>query len=281
MSANAEQMQYWAETAGPKWVRYQEVLDQQIAPLGVRAMERGRIGAGERVLDVGCGCGDTSVTLGRRVGPSGRVLGVDISPVMLERARQRAADQTHVRFAHGDAQTHRFDAGAFDVVFSRFGVMFFADPTAAFANLRTALRPGGRLAFVCWQSLPQNAWLAVPLMAAAAHITFPPPPAPGAPGPFAFADASRVRGILEGAGFADVACESDEGSLVVGGSGSTLDEAVDFLLDGVGPTSAALREAGPEARPKVAAAVREALAPYATAEGVRLASAAWIVTAHV
>jgi SAM-dependent methyltransferase len=279
MSANAEQVQYWTDTAGPKWVRYETLLDRQLGPLGVRTMERGRIASGERVLDVGCGCGDTSVTLGRRVGPGGAVRGVDISPVMLERARQRAADQPHVRVALADAQTHRFEQAAFDVLFSRFGVMFFADPTTAFANLRTALRPGGRVAFVCWQSLPQNAWRAVPLTAAARHITFPAPPAPGAPGPFSLADPDRVRGILEGAGFAGVACESDEGSLVVGGGG-TLDDAVDFLLDGVGPASAALREAGPEARPKVAQAVREALTPYATADGVRLPAAAWIVTAR-
>src|SRR6185295_6186931 len=114
VSANAEQVQYWTETAGPKWVRYEALLDRQIGPLGLRAMERGRIGSGESVLDVGCGCGDTSVTLGRRVGPGGGVLGVDISPVMLERARQRAADQPHVGFVLADAQSHRFEAGTFD-----------------------------------------------------------------------------------------------------------------------------------------------------------------------
>jgi len=279
MEANAEQMQYWTETAGPKWVRYEALLDRQLGPLGVAVMDRTRIAAGERVVDVGCGCGDTSVTLGRRVGTTGAVLGVDISPVMLERARQRAADQPHVRFAHADAQTHPFERGAFDVLFSRFGVMFFSDPPAAFANLRTALRPGGRLAFACWQSLPQNEWIAVPLMAAAQHITLPAPPAPGAPGPFAFADASRVRSILEAAGFSEVELAADERTLFVGGGGS-LDDAVDFLLDAVGPASAALREAGPAARPKVAAAVREALAPHATDAGVRMAAAAWIVTAR-
>jgi SAM-dependent methyltransferase len=279
MEPNAEQMQYWTETAGPKWVRYEALLDRQLGPLGVAVMDRAGIAAGERVVDVGCGCGDSSVTLGRRVGAGGAVLGIDISPPMLERARQRASDQPHVRFALADAQTHAFERGTFDVVFSRFGVMFFADPTAAFANLRTALRPGGRLAFACWQSLPQNEWIAVPLMAAAQHITLPAPPAPGAPGPFAFADASRVRSILEGAGFSEVACEADARTLVVGGGGS-LDDAVDFLLDGIGPASAALREAGPEARPKVAAAVRDALAPHLTGEGVRMAAAAWIVTAR-
>jgi SAM-dependent methyltransferase len=279
MEPNAEQVQYWTETAGPKWVRYEALLDGQLRPLGVAVMERAGITAGERVVDVGCGCGDTSVTLGRRVGAKGAVLGVDISAPMLERAQQRAAEQTHVRFALADAQTHGFERGAFDVVFSRFGVMFFADPTAAFANLRTALRPGGRLAFACWQALPKNEWIAVPLMAAAQHITLPAPPAPGAPGPFAFADADRVRGILEGAGFTAVTCEPEERVLTVGGGGS-LDDAVDFLLDGIGPASAALREAGPAARPKVAAAVRDAIAPHATSEGVRMASAAWIVTAR-
>jgi SAM-dependent methyltransferase len=279
MEANAEQVQYWTETAGPKWVRYEALLDGQLAPLGVTVMDRTRIAAGERVVDVGCGCGDTSVTLGRRVGAAGAVLGVDISPPMLERARERAADQPHVRFALADAQTHSFERGAFDVLFSRFGVMFFADPTAAFANLRSALRPGGRLAFACWQALPKNEWIAMPLMAAAQHITLPAPPAPGAPGPFAFADADRVRGILEGAGFSEIACEPEERTLTVGGGGS-LDDAVDFLLDGIGPASAALREAGPEARPKVVAAVRDAIAPYATGEGVRMAAAAWIVTAR-
>ena len=122
--------------------------------------------------------------------------------------------------------------------------MFFAAPDAAFANLHQALRPGGRLGFVCWQQLPDNPWMFVPFMAAAPHLTLPPPPAPDAPGPFAFADQDRVRGILERAGFADVAFEDHRATLTVGGDGS-LDRAVDFLLQGVGPTSAAMRQADP------------------------------------
>jgi SAM-dependent methyltransferase len=278
---NAEQIRYWAEAAGPKWVRFQALLDAQIRGIGERAMERGGIAPGERVLDVGCGCGDTTMELPRRVGAAGRVLGVDISAPMLARAAERiaAAGLPHARVLEADAQTHVFEAGAFDVLFSRFGVMFFSDPTAAFANLRAALRPGGRLAFACWQSLQQNPWLLVPLSAVAQHIALPPPPAPDAPGPFALADADRVRVILTGAGFAQIAIEPHEHPLFVAG-GAGLDGAVELLLEGVGPTSAALREADPALRPVVTAAVRAALAPYAEAGGVRMPSAAWIVTAE-
>jgi SAM-dependent methyltransferase len=244
-------------------------------------MDRAEVAAGERVLDVGCGCGQTSLQLVGRVSPDGSVLGIDISGVMLDRARQRAREQgeARVRFEHADAQTHALIPESFELVFSRFGVMFFADATAAFANLHQALVPGGRLAFVCWQGLDRNPWMRVPLAAAARHISLPEPPAPGAPGPFAFADTERVRGILEAAGFVDVGFEPQQGELWVGGRGS-LDQTVDFVLQ-MGPAGAALRSAGETARPAVARSVREALEPYASDEGVRMPAAAWIVTGRV
>src|SRR2546427_6919777 len=220
--ANAGQVPYWNEAAGPKWVAFQKIIDAQIAPLGERAMDRAGIAPGERVIDVGCGCGDTTIALARRVGPAGLVLGIDISAPMLERAAEtaRAEALANVRFENADAQTHRLPASAFDVVYSRFGVMFFADPVAAFANLRAALRPGGRLAFVCWQALPENPWLFVPLRAAAQHLTLPPPPAPDAPGPFAFAAPNRVRGILPRAGFAETVPEDLRTTLTLGAAGT-------------------------------------------------------------
>src|SRR5437773_2127532 len=162
---------------------------------------------------------------------------------------------------------------------ARLGVMFFADPVTAFMNLCVALRPGGRVAFICWQPLRENPWLSLPLQVAARYITLPPPPVPGAPGPFSFADPERVRTILVRAGFVEIAFEELREMLTVGG-GASLDQTVQFLLQGVGPTSAALREADPAVRPRVAAAVRDALAPFHTAAGVRLGSAAWIVTAR-
>jgi SAM-dependent methyltransferase len=273
---NDEQVRYWNEVAGPRWVRFQERLDRELAQLGRLAVERAGVAAGEAVLDVGCGCGGTALELAQRVGAGGRVLGVDLSRPMLERARERAraAGAANVAFFEADAQDARFEPAGFDVVFSRFGVMFFADPPAAFANLRRALRPGGRLSFVCWQRLPDNPWMLVPLGALAKHLPLPPPPPPGAPGPFAFADAERVRGILAAAGFAEIACDDVRQPLALGGG--DLDDAVDFALE-LGPASAALREAGagPELRARVAESVREALAPYAAGGGLSLPSAAW------
>ena len=276
---NAAQITYWNKVSGAKWVALQPTIDEQIRPLGRLAMKRAALRPGERVLDVGCGCGATSVDLAHRVAPGGSVRGIDISAPMLERARQLAASEgVTVAFELADAQTHAFAPGSIDVLFSRFGVMFFADPGAAFANLRTALRPGGRLAFVCWQALPDNTWMAVPLGAALQHIPPPPLPAPGAPGPFSFADPDRVRGILAQGGFANVRLEDVRQTVTVG-AGAGLDGTVEFMLQ-MGPAAAALRESpDPGLRPRVAAAVREAIAPYLTPQGVRMDSASWVVTA--
>ena len=277
---NSEQITYWNQQAGPTWVAVQSLIDQQIRPLGHLAMERAELRAGARVLDVGCGCGDTSIELAGRVAPGGEVLGVDISAPMLTRAGQQArAAGVAARFELADAQTSAFEADRFDVLFSRFGVMFFAEPAVAFANLRRALRGGGRLAFVCWQNMRENPWMVVPMNAALPLLPPQPPPVPGAPGPFAFADPDYLRDILVRAGFADIELESVRMPLSVGG-GQDLDATVDFVLR-MGPTARALREADdPELLPDVAAAVREALAPYQTAEGVRMDSASWIVTAR-
>ena len=277
---NAEQIRWWNEQSGPRWVASEAVLDAQIAPLGLAAMERARIAAGERVLDVGCGCGQTTLQLAERIGPRGSVTGIDVSTPMLERARARAVERglAHTRFLNADAQTTAIGTAAFDLIFSRFGVMFFADPTAAFANLRASLAPGGRVVFVCWQELMRNPWMRVPLLAAAPHLPPLTPPAAGAPGPFAFADPARVRGILEAAGFADVAIDPCESELAVGGVGGNLEQAVELVMQ-LGPLAAALREADADLRLRVAASVREAIAPYATPAGVKLGSAAWIVRA--
>jgi SAM-dependent methyltransferase len=200
---------------------------------------------------------------------------------MLARARERAASHpgagVRIRFENADAQTAALEPC--DLVFSRFGVMFFADPPAAFANLRRALAPGGRLAFVCWQGPERNEWVRVPLAAAAQHLPLP-RPAPGTPGPFAFSDLERTRAILAQAGFREIEIEPHERELAI--ARGSLDEAVGFLTQ-IGPLSRALREAGEpsaELREAVAESVREALAPYAGPQGVRLGSASWIVTAR-
>ncbi|MEE8475913.1 MAG: methyltransferase domain-containing protein [Myxococcota bacterium] len=276
---NTQQIEYWNGQAGPFWVAAQELLDDQIGPLGLLAIDRAAPAPGECVLDLGCGCGQTTVQLGERVGPGGQVTGIDVSTVMLEQAKKRVVQHDNVHFENADAQIARFPARTFDLAFSRFGVMFFADPEVAFANVRSGLKASGRLTFVCWQPLIRNPWLSAPLAAAATQISLPDPPSPGAPGPFAFADTDRVRSILARAGFEKIAFESIEQTLVVGGKGG-IEQALQFLLN-LGPLGAALREAGDASRPAVIAAVSEALTPFATPEGIRMGAAAWIVTARL
>lgn len=275
---NAEQIKYWNER-GSTWVQLQEMLDQQLRPLGVLVMERAGIAAGQRVLDVGCGCGDTTVSLAQRVGATGTVVGIDISTPMLAQAEVRAAAAglSNVLFQNADAQTATLPSPSFDVIFSRFGVMFFVEPAVAFGNLRRHLRPGGKLAFACWQALSENPWMFVPFMAAAQHVVLPPPPAPDAPGPFAFADRDKVDALLRQAGFAGVQLESVREELAIA-AGASLDQAVDFMLQ-MGPTAQMMRDADPKLVDNVRSSVREALAPYATNGGLVMPSAAWIVTA--
>lgn len=277
---NASQVEYWNETSGPRWVSAQARIDGQVTPFGLLTMERANIVEGERVLDVGCGTGQSTLQLAERVGRRGAVTGMDVSIPMLASANDRAqkARVKNVSFVRADAQTHCFDPMQFDLVYSRFGATFFTNPRAAFANLRTGLKPGGHIAFVCWQALAKNPWMHEPLAAAAQHIELPARREPGAPGPFAFDDGDRAREILEDAGFEQLALESVERPLWIGGGGS-LGAAVTFLLE-VGPAAAALREAGPEKRKAVASAVREVIRDRATPSGVVMDAAVWIVTAQ-
>ncbi len=276
---NAEQIEYWNRLRGERWVQVAPLIDAQVSHIGLAAMDRLDVSPGARVLDVGCGCGQTTLQLAERVGANGAVMGIDISTVMLDAAQRSAAEAgtSQVRFENADAQTHRFAASSFDRLFSRFGVMFFADPRAAFENLRGGLAAGGRLAFACWQSLARNPWMRVPTEAVFALVKPPDPPDPHAPGPFSLADPDRVRAILSGAGFEQVALEPYECEVRVGG-GADLEVAVAFALQ-MGPAAALLRDAEPSLREAAIDAVREALRPHVTERGVELGAATWLVTA--
>jgi ubiquinone/menaquinone biosynthesis C-methylase UbiE len=274
---NARQLEEWNDATGRRWLERHESVDRQIAPFGHRAMERAAIRSGEHVLDVGCGCGETALDLARRVGAAGLVLGVDISRLLVEAAIRlaRQSGAANLRFAAADAQIHAFPPARFDLIFSRFGIMFFDDPEAAFRNLRSALRPGGRLVFVCWPAPRENLFVTIPLAAAAPRMPLPEPGEPDAPGPFAFADLERVRRILSRAGFE--AIETERLTAKVGGG--TADEVATMLLE-LGPLGGMLSSVGEETRNAIVADMRAALGRFESAGRVLLDAVASLVTAR-
>lgn len=275
---NADQAAYWNGRIGERWRARQQDQDTLLAPIADLLLQRAAASAGEVVLDIGCGCGFTAIELARRVMPGGQVLGVDLSAPMLERARERAPADLPVEFVLADATVHPFEPGAADLLFSRFGVMFFAEPRKSFANMRRGLRPGARLVFACWREPQSNPWLMLPLEEACRHVPRPPASDPEEPGAFAFADASRVRGILEGAGFAEVELEALELSLDIG-LGRGLEAAVEAAT-GMGPASRALEGQPASLRAAATESIRAALARYQVGDAVALPGAIWIVTAR-
>jgi SAM-dependent methyltransferase len=276
---NRAQQDYW-ETDGPR--QYQQFGDTNealLAPAGQAMLDAAKLRPGERVLDVGCGFGASTLEAAERVAPSGRVVGVDISAGMLQPARERiaAAGADNIELLHADAQAYAFEAGSFDAVISRFGMMFFEDPQAAFANLARALRAGGRLVFVCPQDPLKNQWVVVALDAAAAALGRAPDlGAPGAPGPFAFADGDRLTQLLTGGGFRDVRLETLTRPFRIG---QTINDAVNFILSL--PQSKQLFASAPQDTVDAAAtALHAGFAPYARPQGVVMDATAWLVTAH-
>jgi len=274
---NADQVAYWNGPAGRKWTERQEDQDTLLAPVAELLLARARVEPGEVAIDVGCGCGATAIELARRVGLTGRVLGVDISALMLARARERAPAGAKLDFALADATTYPFEAGRADLLCSRFGVMFFAEPALSFANMRRALRPGGRLAFACWREPRANPWLMLPLQEAYKHVPRLPELGSEDPGPFSFAQEERVRHILGEAGFSGVALEQSDLSVDLA-IGRGLDAAVEAALH-IGPASRALEGQPAELRDAAARSIRAALAPLQRGDSVPLAASIWIVTA--
>jgi SAM-dependent methyltransferase len=274
-SSNTAQIEYWNSSAGETWAQFQEPLDRQIAPLGLAAIDVLKPREGQHIIDIGCGCGQTTLSLASRVGVTGSVMGVDISKPMLEVAlrRPRPAPNLPVTFRQLDAQTDDLGHNLFDAAFSRFGVMFFSDPATAFANIRTSLKHGGRLVFVCWRALSENPWMEVPLQAALPFLQPVEAPDPTAPGPFAFADASRVRTLLTGAGFGSVEISPFDAAI----GGADIEQTLKLALR-LGPLGRALREQ-PGSADAVAGAVRGVLSRYVTSDGVLMPAAVWIVQA--
>jgi ubiquinone/menaquinone biosynthesis C-methylase UbiE len=277
--ANAEFIQVWNEVLVPKFTRFRHILVGGLSEHSRDALPRvGR--PGERVLDVGCGFGETSIEIARRVRPDGDVVGLDCCGPFLETARADAERQgvTNVGFVEGDAQTFSTKV-PFDACFSRFGTMFFMSPVAAMRNVRHALRPGGRLTMIVWRALDDNVWARLPKQIALQHL--PPPPdnvKTCGPGPFSMADRETVREILGLAGFARVEFERVDAPIM---AGKTIDEAIEFALM-IGPAGEIMREAGPlgdEKKPALIDDLRRAFEAYRSDGGIVMPSGSWTVTA--
>jgi SAM-dependent methyltransferase len=273
---NDEQIAFWNGPAGQRWTEEQVALDRALAAFGRGVLDRAGASPREHVLDIGCGCGDSALALADRVGAGGSVLGIDISTQMLARARDRARDRANLTFVHGDAAALAFPR-RFDLLFSRFGVMFFEDPIAAFTHVRGAAASGGRLAFVCWRAYEENPWASVPLNAVRRLIPEVAPPSGDGPGPYAFADAARVEQILSSAGFHDVACDRFDADVVL--SDGELEDAVQFAVN-AGPASRLIVRASPEVQARATDEVRRVLEPIRTASGFALPGSSWLVTAR-
>lgn len=276
VAANADQIAYWNEVVGETWAKMQGRMDAQLDPLGRAAIGALGLRPGERVLDIGCGSGATTLQLAEAVGPGGEAVGLDVSRPMLAVARSRPHSDGAGRLSsvEADAQADPPPSPAFDAAFSRFGVMFFSDPTAAYRNIRQGLGPGGRLVFVCWRSRMENPMFTAPMETALKTLPAPPPADPLAPGPFAFADPDRVRRILTDGGFTGIGIVP----LDVPISPGPLEEAMTVAFN-IGPLAAMLRE-HPEDRESVTADVRAALQGFEQDGVVRFPAATWIVTAR-
>lgn len=274
---NSSQIEFWNGAHGVSWAQYADIVDIMFAAITDAVLDAADIGTGERVLDLGCGNGGTSLAAADRVTPIGSVTAVDVSAPMLERARARITDAglTNVTCILGDAATYPFAPRSFDVLISRLGSMFFKDPESAFRNMLPALVPGGRIALGVWRGPRENLWAMGPVAAAKEFLDMPPRPGPEDPGPFSFADPERVKNVLSAAGLRDLDLAPLDFQIPLG---RTLDEAFNFVME-MGPLSAPLAAVTGDNRDRAIAAITDVLKDNQDDDGVvRLAGACWIVT---
>lgn len=276
MTTNADQIEFWNGKAGRKWADFHHALDTMMDPLGIQAIHQADPQSGDRVLDVGCGCGSTSLHLSKLAEV---VTGIDFSHPMLEIARSRAVPSgSSVDFLLADAATHPFPGNSFDLIFSRFGVMFFDNPVSAFSNLRSALKQQGRLCFLCWRSISENPWMMIPLTSVLQFVPPPEPSAAGTPGPFAFADIEYVRSILSRAGFTAIEFIPVDATVSIG-TGRDLQESLTFL-EKIGPVASLIADQSAETVEKIRTALLDNLRQHQGPDGIRMGAACWIVTAE-
>ena len=278
-TGNVEQSEFWERRAAD-WIAGTQYTDIVTGSFGVDALERLALAPGQRVIDIGCGTGATTVELARRVVPAGEALGIDISPTLVAASKATASNASvdNISFRVADAQVDSLGDRDVDAVYSRFGVMFFADPVAAFANIRNALRPDGEIGFACWQSVFDNEWMLVPGGAAMSVTGTPPPmPGPGEPGPFSLADADHLASVLTDAGFRDVEITSALHPVSLPAA------QLDLLASSsqqVGAVREVLKTADVETTSRIEGAIRDALSARIQDGVISLSAAAHIVHAR-
>jgi SAM-dependent methyltransferase len=277
--ANMAQQEYWNTIAGPRWVGLEGFVERRVRAVNDLLLTRSGVAAGERALEIGCGTGAFTVPLAEAVGAHGEVLGADISTAMLTQARKRLAETglRNVELVEADAQTHEFAPGRFNLVTSRFGVMFFADPAAAFANLSRAARPEGRLCFACWGALEDNRHWLIPYEVVVRHLGPPAPKPPRTPGPMAFADPDYVRSFLGTAGWAAITIHRETPDIIA----STPQEEVEHACI-MGPSGRLIDEKKPDEtmRQRIRAEIEDAFATALRGGNTRLPSTVLLVTAQ-
>lgn len=271
-----QQAEFWNGPRGQQWAKNEARYDAMFRPFQGALLASCAGEAATRIVEIGCGTGATALAVAR-AHPEAEVWGVDISRPILEKARLLCREEPRIRLVEADAQRYVFPEGYFDLALSQFGVMFFPEPVAAFHNIKGALRPGGNLRFVCWQSIQQNEWLWVPAQAAARCVALPAPPPPGTPGPFAFAFPENIQQILTQSGFLSVSIQPIEASILLGGDGE-LESAVE-IFRATNLAGAMFKDASPAEEEAALSAVREALEAHKTQGKIRMGAAAWLVSA--
>jgi len=277
---NKNQKDFWSGKGGDIWVERQNAMDTMLSPLGEAALNKLDFNEEENVLDIGCGCGHTTLNIAERIGPSGNVTGLDISEPMLKRAKESAIEMslTNTSFKCVDVQTEDLGEAIYSTAFSRFGVMFFEDSIAAFKNINKSLISGGCLSFVCWQSPAVNPWQSLFIQEIKKFLELPSPP-PRSPGPFAFMESEYVSSILEESKFQDITIEGYETEVNMFSGRSLSDSVKDYIS--INPVvSGMLKESSENKIAEIIDSAIEAFSPYYTEKGLIFPSATWLVTAR-
>lgn len=277
--ANIDQKKFWSGKGGDVWVQRQQAMDTMLRPLGEAALQKLELNEDTNVLDIGCGCGNTTLSIAEKIKPTGRVTGLDISEPMLQRARESARELSleNTSFQCVDVQTEDIGVNSFNAAFSRFGVMFFEDSIAAFTNINKSLVSGSPLSFVCWQSPIQNPWQSLFVQEVKKFIDLPAPP-PRSPGPFAFMESDYVNSILEDSNFENIGIEGHEAEVNMF-SGRSLSDSVNDYISINPVVSEMLKDASNELKQEIINAAIEVFSPYYSDKGLIFPSSTWLVTA--